>query len=116
MIYPNGSESSFFAKKAPKEGGDDKKNGGMRGGGKAKDVKVMPVTYPNGAYGFAQLPKQETILFRNATVWTNESDGILENTDVLIKNGKIAAIGQKPECQWSQGGRRYRKTPDSRYY
>jgi len=54
---------------------------------------MMPVTYPNGAYGVSALPQQETILFKNATVWTNESEGILKNTDVLIKNGKIAKVG-----------------------
>jgi len=32
-------------------------------------------------------------LFKNATVWTSEDDGILKNTDVLIKDGKIAKIG-----------------------
>ena len=46
------------------------------------------------AYGFKELPKPETLLFKNATVWTNEADGILQNTDVLIKNGKIAQIGK----------------------
>lgn len=55
---------------------------------------VMPVTYPNMAFGFKEKPKQETILFKNATVWTNENDGIVENTDVLIKDGKIAQIGK----------------------
>jgi imidazolonepropionase-like amidohydrolase len=54
---------------------------------------VMPLTYPNVAYGFKTKPKQETILFKNATVWTNESDGILKNTDVLVKNGKISKVG-----------------------
>ena len=34
------------------------------------------------------------MLFKNATVWTNEAEGILENTDVLIKDGKISAIGK----------------------
>ena len=52
------------------------------------------VTYPFNGYGFREMPVQENILFKNATVWTNESDGKLENTDVLIKNGKIAAIGK----------------------
>ncbi len=52
------------------------------------------VTYPFGAYGNETLPAQENILIRNATVWTNESDGRLENTDVLVKNGKIAQIGK----------------------
>lgn len=56
-------------------------------------TKVLPVTYPNIAYGFTSLPQQETLLFKNATVWTNEKEGILKQTDVLIKNGKIAKIG-----------------------
>ncbi|MGR9092407.1 MAG: hypothetical protein ACU85U_17690, partial [Gammaproteobacteria bacterium] len=34
------------------------------------------------------------VLIRNATVWTLESDGILEGTDLLIDDGRIAAIGQ----------------------
>ena len=33
-------------------------------------------------------------MFKNATVWTNEKEGILTETDVLIKNGKIAAVGK----------------------
>lgn len=33
-------------------------------------------------------------MFKNATVWTNEKEGVLTETDVLIKNGKIAAVGK----------------------
>lgn len=32
-------------------------------------------------------------LLKNATVWTNEASGVLENTDVRISGGKIAEIG-----------------------
>lgn len=52
------------------------------------------MVYPNIAYGNSQLPKSESLLFKNATVWTNETDGILTETDVLVKNGKITAIGK----------------------
>ena len=52
------------------------------------------ITYPLDGYGWEELPKQETILIKNARVWTNESEGRLDNTDVLVKNGKIAAIGK----------------------
>jgi imidazolonepropionase-like amidohydrolase len=34
------------------------------------------------------------VLLRGATVWTQGPRGILENTDVLWRDGKIAAIGQ----------------------
>ena len=54
---------------------------------------ILPITYPNIAFGFKEKPKQETILFKNATVWTGENEGILKNTDVLITAGKISKIG-----------------------
>lgn len=54
------------------------------------------VTYPFLPYGWEEggAPKQETILIKNATVWTSEDAGILQNTDVLLKNGKIAGVGK----------------------
>jgi imidazolonepropionase-like amidohydrolase len=54
------------------------------------------VTYPFMPFGWeeGQAPKQETILVKNATVWTNEKDGVLQNADVLIRNGKVAAVGK----------------------
>jgi len=52
------------------------------------------VVYPFTAYGWTELPKQEDILFKNATVWTSEKEGKLLNTDVLVQKGKITAIGR----------------------
>ncbi len=57
------------------------------------DSITPTIWLPNKSYGFLQKPKAETILFKNATVWTNEVEGILENSDVAIKNGKILAVG-----------------------
>ncbi len=56
--------------------------------------ELGPVIYPFTAYGNQQLPTQETLLITGATVWTNEDQGILEDTDVLLKDGKIAKIGK----------------------
>ncbi len=58
--------------------------------------EVGKVFYPFEPYGWeeTQQPKQETILIKNGTVWTSEKEGVLQNTDVLLKNGKIAAIGK----------------------
>ena len=59
-----------------------------------KAAKFFPVTYPNISYGNIKKPISTNLLFKNATVWTNEKEGILSQTDVLIKDGKIAAIGK----------------------
>ena len=92
-ILPNGNELTFYANKVQKES-DEKMKGKKDMASKAKDAFMSPITYPNLAFGFNEKPKSETLLFKNATVWTNEGDGILENTDVLIKDGKIAKIGK----------------------
>ncbi|HRP45318.1 MAG TPA: amidohydrolase, partial [Ginsengibacter sp.] len=59
-----------------------------------KEQITSEVNYPFGAYGWTTKPEQKDILFKNATVWTSEKAGVLKNTDVLVKNGKIAAIGK----------------------
>lgn len=54
----------------------------------------VPVTFPNKAFGFSTLPTAKNTLFKNATVWTNESEGIIEDADVLVVNGKISKVGK----------------------
>ena len=89
-IMPNGLDMPFISNYKKKDDVVKSKD--------AKDKKltnkILPVTYPNNAYGFNKLPKAETLLFKNATVWTNEKEGVLEKTDILIKNGIIANIGK----------------------
>ncbi len=85
----NGKETEWMAIKksdldAKKE---DKKE-------KPSIEKMFAVTYPNISYGNKEKPKQESILFKNATVWTGEKEGILKETDVLVENGKISKIGK----------------------
>jgi imidazolonepropionase-like amidohydrolase len=56
------------------------------------------VWYPFLAYGVDTLPKPENVLLKNGTVWTNETEGILKEADVLIRSGKIAAVGKNLAC------------------
>jgi imidazolonepropionase-like amidohydrolase len=59
-----------------------------------KSEELGSVVFPFNGYGQKSIPKSETILIKNTTVWTNEKSGVLKDSDVLIKNGKIAAIGK----------------------
>ncbi len=61
---------------------------------KASPINMGTLLYPNMAYGFKELPQAETVLIKNATVWTNEAEGILTNADVLVENGKITSVGK----------------------
>lgn len=64
---------------------------------KAADTKTPPTTgdiwYPAIGFGNVTIPIAKTVIFKNATVWTNEKEGILKNADVLVQNGKISRIG-----------------------
>jgi imidazolonepropionase-like amidohydrolase len=60
--------------------------------------RLGKLLYPFGGYGWDSLPTQHDLLIRNATVWTNEKEGRLPNTDVLVHNGKIARIGKNLEA------------------
>lgn len=54
------------------------------------------VFYPNMAYGWDSLPEKPlSIVFRNATVWTNEEEGIKKNYDVVIHDGEIKMVDYK---------------------
>ncbi len=52
------------------------------------------ITYPFIAFGLETKLKAEDMLIKNATVWTNEAEGKLENADVLVKGGKITQVGK----------------------
>ncbi len=88
IVLIDGTEAVFTATKTASFEKEDKK----ASAGTAPEI--MPVTYPNVGYGYAQRPTQENTLFKNATVWTSEAAGVLEETDVLVKNGKISKIGK----------------------
>ncbi|MEZ5029513.1 MAG: hypothetical protein R2765_12110 [Ferruginibacter sp.] len=42
-----------------------------------KPLNLGKVTYPFLSYGWEEMPKQENLLIKNATVWTSEKDGNL---------------------------------------
>lgn len=61
---------------------------------KNEKPQIGKVVYPFVAYGNEKIPEVQEVLFKNVTAWTNEEEGILENVDVHIRNGKIHAIGK----------------------
>jgi len=50
---------------------------------------------PAMEFGRESLPGQpRAVLVRNATIWTMDDRGVLENADLLIRDGKIEEIGE----------------------
>ncbi|HXM33370.1 MAG TPA: amidohydrolase family protein [Chthoniobacterales bacterium] len=54
----------------------------------------FPETYPAGAFGRVAPPEQpHSVLIQGATIWTSGPQGTLQNADLLVTDGKIAAVG-----------------------
>lgn len=88
-VMPSGEEVRWSALR---KGDLEEKKEEKKDRPKTKDIP-LPNT-PFGPYGFVNLPAEKTCLIQNATVWTNTGQGVLENADVLIRNGKIAQVGK----------------------
>jgi len=59
-----------------------------------QEIELPTIPKPFSAYGLHDIDNNDTVLIQHATVWTNEAEGILENTDVLVQNGQIKQIGK----------------------
>lgn len=104
VILFNGNESHFTATKieAEKKDGedevsdeDDSEKEDDSKEDKNKEEYLSEISFPNMAFGRnTPNPEPERILIKNATVITGEDKGTLENTDVLLRDGKIHKIGK----------------------
>jgi imidazolonepropionase-like amidohydrolase len=60
----------------------------------AEQLSAGDVTYPFIAYGWTEKPETESVWYKNATIWTCEADGKIENGQMIVHNGKIVAVGK----------------------
>lgn len=58
-------------------------------------VPALPslITVPFVAYGRENIPEQQDLLIKGATVWTNDSAGTFVG-DVLVRDGRIQRVGE----------------------
>jgi imidazolonepropionase-like amidohydrolase len=85
---PDGSQLSWQLRQS----GDLTVNANEQSNESVASGLPAPVIYPFSPYGRESAPEQTDVLIQGATVWTNEAEGTLV-TDVLVRAGKIAAVG-----------------------
>ena len=61
---------------------------------KTKSDSVPQIIYPFEAYGQPTLAKKESYLVKNATIWTCDKEGVIQQGDLYISDGKIRQIGK----------------------
>ncbi len=59
---------------------------------------LFDTVFPDRAFGLPEPPEQPAVVaVINATIWTGGPAGILENATLLVRKGKIAAVGRQLE-------------------
>jgi N-acetylglucosamine-6-phosphate deacetylase len=62
---------------------------------KEPEAASFPVNYPLGMYGRTAAPEQpEVVAFRGGVIWTCGPPGRIEDGTVLVRRGRIAAVGR----------------------
>jgi imidazolonepropionase-like amidohydrolase len=75
--------------------GDDAETEGDSGDDKTETKALYAVNFPIGDFGRTEAPKQpKFVAFKNATIWTCGPQGIIRGGTVLVREGKIVAVGQ----------------------
>lgn len=91
-ITPAGTSIQWQARRSDEPTATDDGASNTEAEVEAPSVPPMP-PFPPVSYA-ADVPDQPAaVLVRNGTVWTSGPAGILSNTDVLIRKGRIAAVG-----------------------
>jgi len=88
-LLPNGqTQKVVLSQQASTSKADEQKAASV-------DTKLVSMlTFPNRAFGTPTAQSRQNAHIKNATVWTSDQAGKLENTDVIIKDGKFSKIGQ----------------------
>lgn len=111
VVWPDGTEQIVRANRKPtpsptdapakqnSESSDQSKKDTDSIGEKTKSAKkptavLSTLRYPFGAFGRESVPEQpECIVFQNTTLWTSGPLGTLKEADMIVRGGKIEAIG-----------------------
>lgn len=89
-LLPDGRSINFIMRRDSTLRDRDDKSTWVR----ISSMLPMPKISPMGPFGLASLPAQSDVVLKNATVWTCGPQGILENADVALRDGKIIAVGK----------------------
>lgn len=103
IFYPDGTEHRVRAQRIPPppatendkpREGEPKEANQKSPSDKSTKESLTTLRYPFAAFGREAPPvQQEVVMIQNTTIWTCGPAGILRDADMLVRGGKIEAIG-----------------------
>ncbi|MFM8215702.1 MAG: amidohydrolase family protein, partial [Pirellula sp.] len=116
---PDGTQWTVRGTKGPldEQSKEDKNKDTKKDDEKKEKQAALHTTmrYPMASFGLESIPEQPNVLVvQNTTLWTGGPAGILRDADMIVRNGKIEAIGidlPVPEGATIIDGSRYEVSP-----
>ncbi|MFM8262570.1 MAG: amidohydrolase family protein, partial [Pirellula sp.] len=95
---PDGTQWTVRGTKGPldEQSKEDKNKDTKKDDEKKEKQAALHTTmrYPMASFGLESIPEQPNVLVvQNTTLWTGGPAGILRDADMIVRNGKIEAIG-----------------------
>lgn len=88
---PDGRRQRFVGQRVAGEVASKDKDAGSD---ETSETIPTPRGYPAGEFARVGVPAQaDALIVRDATLWTNTGQGVLLNADLLIRRGRIEAVG-----------------------
>lgn len=96
LSRPDGSQQRWTARRlSSAPAGQDSKAEVQESKAEAALPPWQP-TRPAGVFGLSAPPERPAVLLiRNASIWTSAAAGRMDGADLLVRDGKIAAIGRQ---------------------
>ncbi len=99
-----GQDPQFGSKREADEASPSSRR---RGGDDARRADApdwtKPLPVPLGAFGRIGEALPERVLFRNATLWTCGPEGVVEQGDLLVEDGRIVYAGPRRTWEFVEG-------------
>ena len=102
IVWPDGSRSELTGVRPSPSGEEtsagqeDDSTATAQDDEPTNEQASFEVNFPMGAFGVEAAPGQpDAVMFNNATIWTCGPAGVLENASLLIKDGRVVAVGKE---------------------
>lgn len=103
FLWPDGARTTALLKASQNEdssadtkSSDSSEKNDTKDGDKEDSAASFAVNYPLGAFGRERLPESVGLTaFVHATIWTSGPDGMIQDGTLLIRDGRIEAVGSE---------------------
>ncbi len=94
VVWPDGRQAEFVASRSAAKPEPDESKPDKDAKEEISKEASFAINYPMGAFGRTTKPEQSELVVKGATIWTCGPAGVVEDAMLLVRGGKIVAVGK----------------------